>query len=178
VSAVASPPGARTIVDYSLVQAGIAFSLVGSGAVSLQCDAARDLSGVGLGTAAGIILFYLLAYDGAARPLRAERSAIVKLTALLAVVSVAEEIVWRGYALATLRATTGPLTALAATSLGFAAAHATTQGWTGIRTHLVTGAVIGLAFILTRSLAAAVATHLSYNLMFVRAFAPHGRFEL
>ncbi|MGD0473137.1 MAG: CPBP family intramembrane glutamic endopeptidase [Candidatus Velthaea sp.] len=178
MSAAAAPPSARTIVTYSLVQAGIAFSLVAGGAVPLQCDASRDLTGIALGTAAGIILFYLLAYDGAARPLRAKRFAIVKLAALLAVVSVAEEIVWRGYALAALRATTGPLAALAATSLGFAAAHATTQGWTGIRTHLVTGAVIGLAFILTRSLAAAVATHLSYNLMFVRALAPQGRFEL
>jgi membrane protease YdiL (CAAX protease family) len=137
--------------------------------------ASRDLIGIPLGAVAGVLLFYTLAHDGAAKPVRAKSSAVLGLAVLLAAVSIAEEIVWRGYALATLRTTTGPIVALIVTTIGFAAAHATTQGWSGIRNHLITGFVIGLAFVLTRSLLAAIMTHLSYNVMFLRTLAPQGR---
>ena len=166
---------ARSIVTFSLAQVGVAAVLVAVGAVQLLHGVERDLIGMTIGIAAGLLLFYALAHDGASKPVVAKFSAVLRLAALLIAVSIAEEIVWRGYALATLRATTGPIVALLATTIGFSAAHATTQGWSGIRHHLVTGFVIGLAFVLTGSLLAAVTTHLSYNLMFLRTIAPQGR---
>jgi membrane protease YdiL (CAAX protease family) len=175
VSAATTAARAQSIVTFSLVQVAIATALVALGAVRVAYDVERDLIGILPGVVAGVLLFYVLAYDGAAKPVPAKSSAVLRLAALLAAVSIAEEIIWRGYALATLRTSTGPLVALIATTLGFAAAHATTQGWSGIRNHLVTGFVIGLVFVLTRSLLAAVMTHLSYNLMFLRTLAPQGR---
>jgi membrane protease YdiL (CAAX protease family) len=166
---------ARSIVVVSLAQVAIAAALVAAGIVPLLRGAERDLIGMSAGVVAGLLLFYALAHNGNVHPVPAKLSAVIKLAALLAAVSVAEEILWRGYALASLRTTTGPIAALIVTTIGFSAAHASTQGWSGIRYHLITGFVMGLAFVLTGSLLAAVTTHLSYNLMFLRTIAPQGR---
>ena len=50
-----------------------------------------------------------------------------------------------------------------------AAAHVFGQGWPAFRPHLLTGLTFGALFVLTGSLAAAIAEHATYNLFVVAA---------
>ena len=68
-----------------------------------------------------------------------------------------EEIVWRRVVLGALLPG-GALTALAASTLGFALAHRAHR-----RLHLGTGAVFGRLYLVTGALAASVAAHWLYN---------------
>jgi len=165
---------ARSITTFSLVQMLIALALVASGLVHVFFGPRNDLIGIPLGIGAGLILYYVLAAGDTSTPVAASRRSVLGLMALLAGVSIAEEVLWRGFALETVRATSGTGVALVATTLGFGASHAATQGWSGIRYHLLTGLVLGLVCIATGSLLSAIAAHLSYNMMFVRRIASQG----
>lgn len=163
----------RSIGLFSIVQMCIALALVGSRCVDVV-RGPSDAFGVPVGIAVGLVLYYAIAAGELPKPITASRLSIAALAALLAGVSIAEEILWRGFALQTITRSAGPVLALIATTLGFAASHAATQGWSGIRYHLVTGLAMGLTCMLTGSLLSAIATHLSYNLMFVRRIALQG----
>lgn len=165
---------ARSITTVCLLQMLVASALVASGLVRVFFGPRHDVIGVPLGIVAGLILYYVLAAGDASTPVAASRRSILSLMALLAGVSIAEEIIWRGFALDTLRTTSGTGVALVATTLGFGASHAATQGWSGIRYHLITGLVMGLICVATGSLLSAIAAHLSYNMMFVRRIAAQG----
>ncbi len=165
---------ARSISTFSVVQMFVALALVAGGHVRMLHGIRNDSIGVPLGVAAGLILYYVLAAGDTSTPVSTSHRSVAKLMALLAGVSIAEEILWRGFALETLTTTAGIAVALVATTLGFAASHAATQGWSGIRYHLLTGLVMGLVCVATGSLLSAIATHLSYNMMFVRRIAAQG----
>jgi hypothetical protein len=94
------------------------------------------------------------------------------LTFVYIVISVAEEIIWRGYAFDTLAPLRGPLVAVIATTVGFALAHGVHQGFVGVRFHVLTGLTFALTLLATRSLAAAAAAHATYNVtVFLRTVA-------
>jgi len=66
------------------------------------------------------------------------------------------------------------LGAFAASTAGFALAHAGPQGGRGVAVHAVTGGVFGGVFIATGSLLAAVAAHGGYNLLVLLAVESDG----
>jgi membrane protease YdiL (CAAX protease family) len=174
VSAQSIRSKARSIANFSLLQMVVAAALVAGGFVRVVRGPVTDGIGIAIGIAAGLAAYYVLAAGDASTPVAAKGNAIRKLATLLAGVSIAEELIWRGFALDALRSSTGPVVALVATTIGFAASHADTQGFTGIRYHLITGLVFGLTCLATGSLLSAVAAHLSYNMMFVRRIALQG----
>jgi membrane protease YdiL (CAAX protease family) len=159
---------ARFIVVGALLQIGLAAGLLASGAVKLLPHSALDGAGIAAGAVLGWALYRLLA-AGPPEPGRAATlRTVARLGALLAGVSIAEEVLWRGFAFHAIASSTGPAVALIATTIGFAAMHTFGQGWSGLRTHALTGLALGAMVLLTGSLLSAVATHLSYNLMFLR----------
>ncbi|HYW53398.1 MAG TPA: CPBP family intramembrane glutamic endopeptidase [Candidatus Elarobacter sp.] len=122
------------------------------------------------GAAAGALL-YLVAARGA---LPSRTAFVARLPSLLlkgglvTVVAWAEETLWRGVAFGNLEAR-GTVLALGLTTVCFAAAHVFGQGWPAFRPHLLTGLTFGALFVLTGSLAAAIAAHATYNLFVVAA---------
>jgi membrane protease YdiL (CAAX protease family) len=111
-----------------------------------------------VGCAAGVAVFAAvarraprLAAPGSTLPVAIAKHAFLGLWA------VNEELVWRRLVLGeALRC--GPLTAVAASAVGFALFHRARR-----RTHLVTGASFGAVYVGTGSLAAAIAAHWTYN---------------
>ena len=92
------------------------------------------------------------------------RHVVPKATFLVAT-SASEEIVWRWLVLGGLAPYLGPLPALAASTLGFAASHARWQGRRGFVVHLLTGTTFGAVFLVTGSIVAAATAHASYNVL-------------
>ena len=76
---------------------------------------------------------------------------------------------WRWFVLGSLAPAVGAGGALAVSTAGFAAAHIPAQGRRGAAVHVVTGTVFGTVFLATGSLLAAIASHVSYNLLVVLA---------
>jgi ABC-2 type transport system ATP-binding protein len=119
-----------------------------------------------LGIGAGAILFASLARVGvspaalATVPLRQLLARTVALTAKAA----HEEALWRAFALGFLVGPVGRAGALAVSTLVFAAAHVHRLGARAAQ-HLATGAVFGLAYLATGTLAAAIAAHATYNVL-------------
>jgi ABC-2 type transport system ATP-binding protein len=118
-----------------------------------------------VGLAAGVCLAAVLGRGRVTRPAAA-------LVAVLVVVGGSEEVLWRGFALARLAPAVGSVPALVLTTAGFAASHYPGLRGRGVLTHTVTGSVFGAVFIVTGSLAAAVAAHGSYNLLVVARRCP------
>jgi ABC-2 type transport system ATP-binding protein len=119
---------------------------------------------VGLGAAAAL-------FAGLARrapPVRVPRGRGPALAAkglLLTLRSASEEVIWRWWLLGGLAPRFGALPALTVSTSCFALAHARGQGRRGVVVHLLTGTVLGGLFLVTGSLAAAVAAHVAYNLL-------------
>jgi ABC-2 type transport system ATP-binding protein len=119
-----------------------------------------------LGLASGVVLFALLARR------RIRLAAVASLPpAGVAARSLAltaragyEEAVWRGLVLGLLTGPVGRAGALAASTLLFAGGHLRRQG-PGAAVHLATGAVFGLAYVLTGRLSAAIGSHAAYNVL-------------
>lgn len=122
-----------------------------------------------LALAAGIGLHRLLAQgdETSGGSVRFETAALYAL--LLVSVALAEEGIWRGFVLATLEVSRGMIVALLVSTLGFAAAHALHQGWSGVRFHVLTGSAFGLAMLLSGSVLVAAVMHVAYNLSFLTA---------
>jgi membrane protease YdiL (CAAX protease family) len=118
-----------------------------------------------LGPAAGLCLLVALAGRLPPRPrIRRSRLAAAGVRAfVLAIGALAEELIWRVVALATLAVTFGTWLALAVTAAGFAISHAG-GGRRAVAVHLVTGSVFGGVYLATASFAAVATAHASYNL--------------
>jgi membrane protease YdiL (CAAX protease family) len=121
-----------------------------------------------IGAASGLLL--MLALARTARPplrIRRERRRLFGVKALLlSMSSTAEEVVWRWFAIGTLAAAVGTAGAFIAATAGFAIAHVQTRA---MIVHLLTGATFGTVYLATGSLLAAVAAHVSYNLLVLAA---------
>jgi ABC-2 type transport system ATP-binding protein len=119
------------------------------------------------GAAAATVLFGILA--GQLRlPRRAGDTSLPRLAAkctFLSLRSASEEVVWRWAVLGSLSASAGSATALLLSTLGFALSHAPAQGRRGVVVHLLTGATFGGIYVATGSLLAAIAAHVTYNLL-------------
>lgn len=119
------------------------------------------------GLLGGLGLFGLLAWRSL--PVSGlERSRLALLTAKGAYVSVtsaAEEVFWRWLVLGGLAATIGLAPAFAASTLSFAFAHELRVRSGPFAIHIATGATFGGVYLLTGSLAAAIAAHATYNLL-------------
>ena len=110
-----------------------------------------------LGVLAGVTLFVALAraapsFEPASPTLRIARTGFILTWAGV------EEILWRWLALGALSARTGVPIALAISTLGFACMHSDNR-----RTHLVTGATFGAAYLASGQIIAAVLAHATYN---------------
>ncbi|HYW53872.1 MAG TPA: CPBP family intramembrane glutamic endopeptidase [Dongiaceae bacterium] len=156
--------GSRALLVATALQSVLAAVLVGRGAVTFVRAPLADAIGVLAGVAIGFVSYRLLAARDVSAPRRAGRGAIVALAVVYTAISVAEEILWRGYAFDRVAASRGALVALVVTTAGFAIVHGIPQGYAGVRFHLVTGLVFGLTLLATSSLAGAAAAHVAYNL--------------
>jgi membrane protease YdiL (CAAX protease family) len=162
------------VVGAVIVQSAIAAVLIVHGNVALPHALPRN--GWGLeGVACGVLLHVALPAKAAIALRTPSRAALIQLGLLLACVAIAEEVIWRGFIFASIRGTSGSLVAFITTTVGFAAMHTFAQGWSGVRTHLITGAGIGLVFWMSDSLVSAIAVHVSYNLMFLLGLRPQRR---
>lgn len=156
--------GSRTLLVATGLQSVLAAVLVARGAVTFVRTPLADAIGVLAGVAVGFVLYRLLAARDASAPQRAGTGAIFALALVYTAISVAEEILWRGYAFDLVAASRGAVVALIVTTAGFAIVHGIHQGYAGVRFHLVTGLAFGLTLLATSSLAAAAAAHVTYNL--------------
>jgi membrane protease YdiL (CAAX protease family) len=131
------------------------------------------LAALPAGAGTGIIVFALLAATWRPPPLGRSRvaRAVAAATPPLALGAAAEEAIWRYGALGFANRAIGPLGALLASSIGFAFVHFDRTRLRGLAIHGALGVVFGGVYLLTGSLAAAVAAHLTYNLLVVGACA-------
>jgi membrane protease YdiL (CAAX protease family) len=167
-----TPAPPRTILIGALFQIGLAGVLLATGTVRLGAHSPRDGAAIAAGAALGWALFRLLAGPAPAAGRAAGWRTLAGFGTLLIAISVGEEVLWRGFAFHLIAANSGAAAALIVTTAGFAAMHALGQGFAGLRTHAVTGLALGAVLLLTGSLLSAIATHLSYNLMFLRTTRP------
>jgi ABC-2 type transport system ATP-binding protein len=92
------------------------------------------------------------------------RTRLLARSAVLTTKSAEEEAIWRGLVLGALVPLLGSFGALASSSALFAAAHVRRLGrraWT----HLVTGSLFGLVYLVTGRIVAAMAAHSTYNVL-------------
>ena len=121
--------------------------------------------GAPAGILAGVALFAVLAR---ARPRVRRMTRITAAAALvLAAAGASEEVVWRAFALARIAASTGPVVAVALTTVAFAAVHLPALRTRGAAAQLVTGAALGTIFVATGSLVACGVAHAAYNVLAV-----------
>jgi membrane protease YdiL (CAAX protease family) len=155
---------ARPLLVATVLQSVVGAILVARGTVTLAPAPLAAALGVLAGIAAGYLLYRLVSLRAPAAREHASVRAIVAVAFVYVAISVAEEIIWRGWAFDTLASTRGTFVALIATTAAFAVVHGLHQGFAGVRLHLATGLAFGLTLLATRSLAAAAATHVTYNL--------------
>jgi ABC-2 type transport system ATP-binding protein len=96
---------------------------------------------------------------------RSRGPALVAKAAFLGCSSASEEILWRWFLLGELSSKIGVPAAFLVSTLGFAVVHGRWQGGRGVAVHVMTGSVFGGIFLVTGSLAAAIAAHVTYNLL-------------
>jgi ABC-2 type transport system ATP-binding protein len=120
---------------------------------------------ISFGCLAGGCGFLLLARRPiAASAYSAPRKRLLARSAVLTAKSAEEEAIWRGLVLGLLVPPLGPFGALAASSALFAVAHVRRLGrraWT----HLATGSLFGLTYLVTGRIVAAMAAHSTYNVL-------------
>jgi membrane protease YdiL (CAAX protease family) len=121
-----------------------------------------SLTSLGGGLAAGMALSIGFNHRllRARRPIAATRFAA--LGAYLALVSVLEELFYRGVFFAMLSALEPAFVAAALVTGLFAASHQE-QGWKGVALHVATGIVFLALLLLTGTLLAPLAAHVAYN---------------
>jgi membrane protease YdiL (CAAX protease family) len=162
----------RSLVVGLLIQWCIAAALVAADPAALGRLAASGNHIAGA-LAAGIALYCILAGRGF-RLGRIARAAVLPMLGTGLVVSltaIAEETIWRGFAFGFLADRSGVPVAVVMTTLGFAALHMYGQGWSGVISHVLTGAAFALAVVITGGLIAAMLMHVTYNLAVVAARA-------
>jgi membrane protease YdiL (CAAX protease family) len=123
---------------------------------------------IAIGVCAGLALFSAITRSRPrlSPPRRLAPVALVKL-AFLGLWATNEEVVWRRVALGELLPT-GALSALVASTVGFALMHRTRR-----RVHLGTGGAFGAVYLSTGALAASVAAHWTYNALVGALIAGH-----
>jgi ABC-2 type transport system ATP-binding protein len=121
---------------------------------------------VPLGICAGAILFVALARQSIslAALATAPRGRLLARSIVLTIRAAHEEAVWRALALGFLVGPIGRVGALAVSTCLFAAAHVNRLG-TRAGQHLATGAVFGLAYLVTGRLGVAIGAHATYNVL-------------
>jgi membrane protease YdiL (CAAX protease family) len=119
------------------------------------------LAAIVAGAALGIVLFVALARIRPPLPRPDALAAAVVAAAAI------EEALWRGGMLCGLAAWMGAPAALCATSVAFALAHGRGPSLRRLASFLALGSAFGLALLATRSLAAAIGAHATYNLLVV-----------
>ena len=122
----------------------------------MRVSAAGGLAG---GVLAGIALYLVVARHVPVLPRGATVPLAAATCALLGIAAAGEEVVWRRVVLGELLRS-GPILALAGSSLAFAFAHRARLGL-----HLATGAVFGGVYVATGALAASIAAHWIYNML-------------
>jgi membrane protease YdiL (CAAX protease family) len=161
---------ARRLLGGALVQSATVIVLVVAGVLRLHPPRAQDALAMLIAVPAGVALAMVLALRVKSAPLPG--GAVAGTAAIVAVVAVAEEILWRGVAFAGVDRTAGPVAAFLFTTAGFAFVHFYGQGLDGVRTHAVTGALFGAAFLASGTIFAPIAMHLAYNLAVVLGRSP------
>jgi len=119
------------------------------------------LAGAALGVAVGSTLFGVLARRRPLRPFCTRAAAVV------AIVGMSEEAIWRGFALGRIAPVAGAAAAIVVTSVAFATTHLPLLGVRGAAVQILTGATFGLLFVATGSLLACALAHATYNLVAV-----------
>ena len=165
---------ARRLWTRTCVHAAVAVALLASAQVSVHRRVPLA-TGVAIGLAAATVLFVALVRVRARlRPSRWRAHMLVARGGFFALRSASEEVAWRWFLLGSLAPAVGMLGAFAASTAGFALAHAGPQGGRGVAVHAVTGGVFGAVFIATGSLLAAVVAHGGYNLLVLLAVESGG----
>jgi ABC-2 type transport system ATP-binding protein len=165
---------ARRLWTRTGVHAALAVALLASAQVSVHRRVPLA-AGVSIGLAAATVLFVALVRARVRfRPERWRAHTLVARGGFFALRSASEEVAWRWFLLGSLAPAVGMLGAFAASTAGFALAHAGPQGGRGVAVHAVTGGVFGGVFIATGSLLAAVAAHGGYNLLVLLAVESDG----
>jgi membrane protease YdiL (CAAX protease family) len=144
------------------LEAAVAVAAVASGLVPVSAS----VRAVAIGVAVGALLFGVL---GARLPALAgvpprRLPPLAAKSGVLVAKSAGEEVLWRGLALGSLAGAFGIPAAAAASTAGFALAHARPLGRRGVAVHLATGAAFAGVCVAV-SLAAAVAAHCAYNVL-------------
>ncbi|NUP86579.1 MAG: CPBP family intramembrane metalloprotease [Burkholderiaceae bacterium] len=168
---------AAGLVMYLVLRHGLPARVFGLRTDGLGVQSVWSLAGLAgcyaglLATGVVILLFYL-AYPDMKKEL-AERMEFIKalprdntlvMLALLVPVAVHEELVFRGLLMPYLRRLTGKWwSALLVSALIFGALHIPGQGLVGGLQTTVVGCVLGLVFIVSRSLLAVALAHLLFN---------------
>jgi membrane protease YdiL (CAAX protease family) len=140
------------------IAVAIGASLVAPGVRPLDPSVRPLFDSLTVGCLAGGCGFLLLARRriAASSPSALPRARLLARSLVLTAKSAEEEAVWRGLVLGSLVAPLGPLGAVASSSALFAAAHVGRLGrraWT----HVVTGSLFGLAYLVTGRIVAAMA---------------------
>ena len=162
---------ARTLWTRTGVHAAVAVALLASAQVSVHRRVPLAAA-VAIGLAAATVLFCALVRARVRfRPKRWRAPALVARGGFFAVRSASEEVAWRWFLLGSLAPAVGMLVAFAASTAGFALAHAGPPRGRGVVVHALTGGAFGGVFIVTGSLLAAVAAHGGYNLLVLLAVA-------
>jgi NhaP-type Na+/H+ or K+/H+ antiporter len=173
----------RPLLAATVLQSALAAFVVARGTLSFAPSALAGAGGALAGAVLGYGLYRLLAGRIRATREPAAGSTLFTLALAYVAISIAEEILWRGWAFDRLAAR-GAVTALIVTTAGFAAAHAVHQGFGGVRQHALTGLAFGLVLLIAGSLVAAIAAHVTYNLavllstVSIRKKARHDRLAL
>lgn len=165
---------ARRLWIRTGVHAAVAVALLASAQVSVHRRVPLAASVV-IGLAAATVLFSVLVRARVRfRPRRWRIQRLVAKGGFFALRSASEEVAWRWFLLGSLAPAIGMLGAFAASTGGFALAHAGSQRGRHVLVHVLTGGAFGAVFILTGSLIAAVAAHGGYNLLVLLAVESGG----
>ncbi|MDX6483128.1 MAG: type transport system ATP-binding protein [Gaiellaceae bacterium] len=154
----------RTSVYVCVAAALLAFA---QGSVQPRVPTA---AGVAIGLGAAAVLFVGLSRARARlRPRRRRAHALIARGAFYTLRSACEEVAWRWFLLGSLIPAVGMPGAFAASTAGFAVAHAGPRSGRTVAVHACTGGIFAGVFVATGSLLAAVVAHGGYNLLVLLA---------
>jgi ABC-2 type transport system ATP-binding protein len=164
---------ARRLWTRTSMHAFVAAALLAFAQVSVQ-PRVPAAAAVAIGLGAAAMLFAGLTRARRFRPRRGRAYALVARGAFYTLRSASEEIAWRWFLLGSLVPAVGTPGAFAASTAGFAFAHAGARPGRAVAVHACTGGVFGGVFLATGSVLAAVAAHSGYNLLVLLAVESEG----
>ena len=160
---------ARRLWTRTSMHAAVAAALLAFAQVSVypRVPAAGAVA-VGLG-AATMLFAGLTRARPRFRPTRWRANRLIARGAFYTLRSASEEVAWRWFLLGSLIPAVGMPGAFAASTAGFAVAHAGSRPGRTVAIHACTGGIFGGVFLATGSLLAAVVAHGGYNLLVLLA---------